>query len=222
MKRVLKDLCIVLIGAIIIGGGYLLCKIYCEKISGNDIIGIDIIHDKLEALGYSEDEINDIKKQFDDETIRNKLFSKKYDSLLEYKESKIFNIDHLDRYETYDNNTKYEKKDIVTYVEIGLDQEFYTNITEVTNYDDILVLVNKYYKLPNNYEANDLVSLGSYASYNGAKLKSLAFEAYKTMYDAAKKEGLSLRIVSAYRTESTQEYLFNRSTKNNGIEHALI
>ncbi len=180
-----------------------------------------VYNSELLDLGYTKTDISEIKNMFTEEQVKTYLLEKKYDSLLKYAESPIFNIEHIDRYSEYDNKTDYNEKDVVTYVEIGLDIEFYTNITEVANYDDKLVLVNKYYKLPSNYSASDLVSLGTYCSYNG-QMKSEAATAIKSMIDASKNDGLSMKIISAYRTESLQNTLFTNSTKRNGIEHALI
>ena len=105
-----------------------------------------------------------------------------------------------------------------------MDIEFYTNITEIANYDDIDAIVNKYYKLPDNFEAKDLVSIDSKykkSTYNYKLRKEAAGALYK-MIDAAAEDGIKLWVVSAYRTEKTQTNLFNNSKNSDGLEHALL
>ncbi len=179
---------------------------------------------ELTTLGYTEEEINEIEDIYNETEVQEYLLTKKYDSLLEFRKSTIFNIENLDRYDTYEKNNegKYSSIDVVTYVEVGLDKEFYTEISEITNYDNPLVLVNKYNKLPSKYEASDLVTLTSKYSSSSQKMKKVAAEAMMQMIDAAKSDGLSMKVISGYRTESLQNTLFTNSTKRNGLEHALI
>ena len=51
--------------------------------------------------------------------------------------------------------------DVVTYVNIGLDHPFYTNIQTVSDPAGLLALCNKYWKLPDGYEPSDLRPLSS-------------------------------------------------------------
>ena len=93
---------------------------------------------------------------------------------------------------------------------------------EITNYDEVDALVNKYHKLPSNYEAKDLVTLSKTYSSRGHKIKKVASEPLMKMIDAARADGLNLLVISGYRTESTQRGLFNNSVKRHGMDHALI
>ncbi|MBQ3419963.1 MAG: M15 family metallopeptidase [Erysipelotrichaceae bacterium] len=70
-----------------------------------------------------------------------------------------------------------------------------------------LVLVNKYYKLAEDYKPDDLVEVES--NYGRGFLRKEAYEAYKKMQDDAEKEGLSMYITSPYRSYDTQYKLYN-------------
>ncbi len=140
-------------------------------------------------------------------------------------ESKYYKKDYLKRYISYyENNPKIDKNLIVTYVNIGLDNDFYTNIKEVENPNDILVLVNKYNKLPEAYYPKDTIKLSSkyLVTDNKNELRAVAGNALMSMIDAINKENMNLWMISGLRTKSYQNMLFTNSTKKNGIEHALI
>lgn len=70
-----------------------------------------------------------------------------------------------------------------------------------------LVLVNKYYKLAEDYKPDDLVEVES--NYGRGFLRKEAYEAYKKMQNDAEKEGLSMYITSPYRSYDTQYKLYN-------------
>lgn len=181
-----------------------------------------IYYDELYALGYSKEDIDKIENKFKEEDVKKYLLNTKYDNLFNYSENDYFKISHIDRYNSFEEKSDYDTKDIVMYVEIGLDKEFYTEINEVDNYDNILVLVNKFNKLPKNYSATDLITLEGKYSSNNQKMKGDAAKSMKSMIDSAKADGLSMKVISGYRTESLQNTLFTNSTKRNGLAHALI
>lgn len=192
-----------------------------EKIKDMDEEDI-YYEDALKELGYSEFDIKYINYRFSKKDIEKYLLGKTNQGISDYMKSINFKIEHLDRYLSYDKLNDYDKNTVVIYVEIGLDQEFYTNIKEVIDYDSEQVLVNKYHKLPSNYEANDLVVIEKPYSNSSQSIKDVVLDPLKQMIDAAKEENLKLQVISAYRTESVQKYLFNNSKKKNGLEHALI
>lgn len=193
---------------------------------GKDITKEEYVYkEDLLLLGYSISDIDTIKSKISKSDVSRYLLTKKYDNLLKFISSPYFKIENISRYEAYYvKNKNYSTDDIVIYVEIGLDKEFYTDVTEITNYYDLDAIVNKYYKLPENYKPDDLVSIESKykgSSYN-YQLRKDAAEALYKMADAALEDGIKLTVVSAYRTESTQTTLFNNSVKNDGMQHALL
>lgn len=91
--------------------------------------------------------------------------------------------------------------------------------TRVADDGDLLVLVNKYYTVSMDYEPTDLVTIDNkYGTYTDMEMKSVAYEAYKKLYDDAKAEGFDLKLCSTMRSYNTQKTLFNNSLANRGRE----
>lgn len=110
-------------------------------------------------------------------------------------------------------------QDVIFMVNFGLDYPFYENINTVQNTGELLVFVNKHNRLPEGFEQKNLVNMNrSYTVNDGKKyqLSYVAYEKYVQMAEAARKEGLSLRVVSAYRTEDFQRRLYNENVRRSG------
>ena len=192
---------------------------------GREVTKEDYIYkDNLLNLGYNINEIKVIEKKISNINTKKFLLSKKYNNLTKFISSPYFNINNIERYENYyKNNPSYSIDDVVIYVEIGLDNEFYTNIKEIDNYLDVTALVNKYNKLPDNIIFDDLITLDKRYSNDGTKqLRSEAYDAVIDMIEAAKRENINLLVISAYRTSERQNSLFNNSVNKNGMDHALL
>lgn len=109
------------------------------------------------------------------------------------------------RYEDYASvNPKLSPEEIVWMVNSNQDKEKYNYDIPVSGYDDIAIIVNKYYKVPDDYEPSDLVLV------DGQKMRKEAATAFKKMQSDAKGEGLKILAVSGYRTVSYQRGLYNR------------
>ncbi len=106
--------------------------------------------------------------------------------------------------------------DIILQVNMNLDRAFYTDTAAIENPDSLLVLCNKYYYLSSSYVPNDLVSVASKNTRNGAKLRKEANEAFKRLCADAAKEGIEIRITTAYRGYGFQKTLYDRYVKNDG------
>ncbi|MBR4178431.1 MAG: M15 family metallopeptidase [Bacilli bacterium] len=194
-------------------------------VQGKDISKEEYVYkEDLLNLGYTIEEIKTIEKKISNINVKQLLLNKKYDNLINFISSPYFNVENIERYEKYYGlNPDYTTDEVVIYVEIGLDNGFYTNINEIENYYDITTLVNKYNKLPDNVIYEDLIELEKPYSKDGKrKVRSVVYDSIIKMIDDAKIDNVNLKVVSAYRTNSEQNYLFNNSTKKNGLEHALL
>ena len=137
-------------------------------------------------------------------------------------------IDHMNEFnveesnyieEYYDRYIEYKKKHseysddkIITYVNIGLDNDFYTNMIDTDMSDGYLIICNKYHKLKDNY-VPDLVSL---SGYGGGQMERVAAANFKEMVKAAKTAGISIYNVSGYRSFNTQKNLYNNYVSRDG------
>ncbi|MGO0062661.1 D-alanyl-D-alanine carboxypeptidase family protein [Brevibacillus fluminis] len=90
--------------------------------------------------------------------------------------------------------------------------------------DSLSILVNKQYKLPAHFKPADLVDPDVPFIFKGKSEKRLmrkeAAEALEKMFAGAKKDGIQLAGVSAYRSEATQRALFENYVKKDGEEAA--
>ena len=188
----------------------------------------------LETDDYINDYLQDYIKI---DYIDNDTFIKSVNHLLEkgYKveeinnlsfilSSKYYKYDLLDSYIEYYKKNEDKKDNIVVLVNIGLNNDFYTNVREIEDPDSLLVLVNKYNKLPDNYRPSDLEDFPSkYKIYTTARpMRKEAHDQLLKLFDDINKEGMNLWINSAFREKSYQNKLFTNSVANNGMNHALI
>lgn len=108
---------------------------------------------------------------------------------------------------------------IVLEVNMNHDFPFYENIQPAVMPNDLWVLCNKYYKLDASFTPENLVDVKEGYYVNDGKtyqLSSVAHEAFIKMADAAKKDGLNLKIISAYRTNNFQANLYEKYKDRNG------
>ena len=120
---------------------------------------------------------------------------------------------YYERYLAYKKiHSDYSDDTIITYVNIGLDHDFYTDMEETDMSDGYLIICNKYHKLKDNYVPN-LVSLNG---YGGGQMEKVAASHFKEMVNAAKKDGVSIYNVSGYRSFSTQKSLYNNYVSRDG------
>ncbi len=110
-------------------------------------------------------------------------------------------------------------QDVIFMVNLGFDYSFYENVAVIVKPYELSVLVNKYNQLPSGFAQQNLVNMNpSYTIRDGKQylLHSTAYEKYVQMAEAAKKEGRSLKVVSAYRTEDFQRRLYNKNLRASG------
>ncbi|WP_238672896.1 D-alanyl-D-alanine carboxypeptidase family protein [Turicibacter sanguinis] len=102
---------------------------------------------------------------------------------------------------------------------------FYKEITVVKFPKSLNVLVNKNYRLPDNYEPDDLVLLDvplyrNNTENEGNYMREEAAEALKSLFSEAEACGYTLIARSGYRSYATQVQLYNRYVSEDGVEAA--
>ena len=101
-----------------------------------------------------------------------------------------------------------------------MDYKFYDDSKAADTSKGMYTLVNKYFYLDNNYIPDDLVDVESKYARDSAKINKTAYENFKKMADAAKEEGLTLLITTAYRNYNFQATLYNNYVRQDGKEQA--
>lgn len=100
---------------------------------------------------------------------------------------------------------------------------FYQNIKETDVSKGVLMLCNKNYKLPADFEPRNLVPVpDGYYVMDGKDyvLESEVVSAFVQMADAAASEGLNLKVISGYRSEEFQVELYQSYGEAYGYEEA--
>ncbi|MDD4493755.1 MAG: hypothetical protein PHV32_05325, partial [Eubacteriales bacterium] len=112
-----------------------------------------------------------------------------------YQQLPFFYPDNIARYIAYKaGNPDWDCSKVILYVNIGLDNPFYTHIATVKDTDVLSVVVNKYHKLPSDY-VPVLVELPQSLCTPGAGrqyLQENALEAFEKMHDDAEALGLDI------------------------------
>lgn len=120
------------------------------------------------------------------------------------------------RYEAYrQEHPELTWEEVVWQVDAHLDEENYTNMKEIPSEhaDDKVLLVNKHFRLADDYEPKELVLYNDYLYMTPETLA-----AFEEMAAAAALEDLSIRPGSTYRSVDYQRDLYNAYVEEDGQE----
>lgn len=186
-----KKITIAVVIAVLVGSILISTKVFSKSKSGNSKSEEITLKEKYKLLGNINKKIN------------------------------YFSDDYIDRYLEYKKKNKnLSNSDIVLRVNIGLDQEFYTNFKKALNIDTTYVLVNKYYNLDSDYVPKNLEVIDSKYSVPGKKLVNVARISFEHLARKAENEGYSIRAASTYRSYSYQSNLYDNYVKQDGVSNA--
>ncbi len=147
--------------------------------------------------------------------IEKKSTDQEWEGIL-YYHSKLKN-----RYLEYQaKNPSLSKEDIITHVNIGIDQPYYTNTKETPYLNTNYILSNKYLYMSEDYVPSHLEPIDSNYSSGNRLLVCEAKDAFEKMAKDALSEGYTIRAMSAYRSYQYQKDLYERYVKQDGVEKA--
>ncbi len=135
------------------------------------------------------------------------------------RNEKYFLEKNLSRYLSYaKENPDIDAKEVITRINTNLDYAFYTHDIDSNLDDGLLIIVNKYHKLPSDYEP-ELVEMDSkYVNWGTRYMHPTAYEHLVEMIEDAKEDGIKLFSVSPYRSYKTQEDTYNGYVAKDGVE----
>lgn len=173
-------------------------------------------------IGYNANDINTIYNKLNTQSISLIIDNDYQKNISNILNLSYFKEDYLERYINYLSKEELDEETAIKYVNIGLDNDYYTNVIDVLNQDDILVLVNKYHKLASNYVPSDLETISSKYQWNGRtnQLRKDAKIAFEEMCETATKDNIYIYAGSGYRSYSTQLSLYNNYVKRDGFKNA--
>jgi len=169
---------------------------------------------KLLDIGYNSNDINKIYSILNDTSIELLINNNYIKDIVNIISISYFKEDNLERYIKYHTSSNLDNETIITYVNIGLDKEYYTSVNKIKKQDDVLVLVNKYNVLDKTYIPSDLEDIST--KYGSGKLRKEAKNAFEEMCNAALKDNIKLYSGSAYRSYDYQKNLYDRYVLQDG------
>ena len=138
-----------------------------------------------------------------------------------YEKISYYKKENKKRYIAYEKeNPTLTLEQIITYVNIGLDNLYYTNTKPADNLNTNLLLVNKYNYLTEDYVPSNLENISTTYARSGMQLVKEAKEAFETLSENAKKDGMNVIAMSSYRSYDYQVNLYNNYVVQDGKEAA--
>lgn len=138
-----------------------------------------------------------------------------------YEKISYYKKENKKRYIAYEKeNPTLTLEQIITYVNIGLDNPYYTNTKAADNLNTNLLLVNKYNYLTEDYVPSNLENISTTYARSGMQLVKEAKEAFETLSENAKKDGMNVIAMSSYRSYDYQVNLYNNYVAQDGKEAA--
>lgn len=159
----------------------------------------------------SKDTSNDVSEEASEES--SEAVSEEVGGGEKYSYIAWFKSENGKRYDAYgEKNPDFTLEQVVTYVNIGLDNPYYTNTYPASKEDGNFILVNKYSYVDKSFEPDNLVELDSSCKVSGKSVKLVkeAADAFKELSAEAKALEYDIIGMSGYRSYSYQENLYNR------------
>ena len=177
---------------------------------------------KLLTQGYTEKEIDLLEKYFTEEEITTLAAASKDEFLIQLLQDDYFIKDNLNRYTAYHNeNEESSARNAVAIVNTNTDYDYYTYDIDTDTSKDYLMIVNKYYHLSEGYVPDDLVNISNQYYYGeNHQIRSVVYDAFIDMWNAANNEGIYLIINSSYRTYAEQQAVYDSYKDSRGTTYA--
>ena len=175
---------------------------------------------KLLKIGYNKDEVKKIEKLSD--KTKDYILSLEYnDDLVNLINEKYFIEKNLKTYIEYNKDTDKNLTDVIAIVNVGANNNWYTNTKKSDISKGNLMLKNKFYSLDNTYNSDNMKKVSNQYSYGENQMVTEdTYDAFLSMFNAAKKEDLTLIINSSFRSYEEQEEVYNDYKNTRGEEYA--
>ena len=152
----------------------------------------------------------------------NKKELTKEEKLIEdMKKISYYRKEYKERYITYQKeNNSLSIEDVITHVNIGIDQPYYTNTKPSENLNTNLILVNKYNYVTQDYIPENLEPIDTAYARSGMQLVSEAKNAFEELSQNAKEDDMTILAMSSYRSYDYQVNLYNNYVETDGKQAA--
>ena len=152
----------------------------------------------------------------------NKKELTKEEKLIEdMKKISYYRKENKERYITYQKeNNSLSIEDVITHVNIGIDQPYYTNTKPSENLNTNLILVNKYNYVTQDYIPENLEPIDTAYARSGMQLVSEAKNAFEELSQNTKEDDMTILAMSSYRSYDYQVNLYNNYVETDGKQAA--
>ena len=169
--------------------------------------------------GYDAKEINYILKSATNESLKEFLEKDYIKDISKFLQYDFALLSNLDRYITYQNENNIDSELVVIYVNIGLDKEFYEDVTTTDKFS-YNMLINKYHGVSEEFVPENLIDVPNEYGKN-QKLNEEALKSFiKMSEDCKAATNYKLMIRSGYRDFKEQEKTYNTYLKTYGRVYA--
>ncbi|MGN1182817.1 MAG: D-alanyl-D-alanine carboxypeptidase family protein [Faecalibacillus sp.] len=133
----------------------------------------------------------------------------------QFEKYSFYKKKNLQRYQDYqEKHEAMSTEDIITYVNMNRDYDFYELIIQQNQPNSIHTIVNKYYQLDASYEPDDLVEIndknGQYgAKYSKHQARQIVYQDFQSLVQLCHEQGFELYVCSGYRSTRWQEEIYN-------------
>ncbi len=163
---------------------------------------------KLTKLGYTKEQAKEIVNMDKGKKVLNYEYN---EAMLDILKGKYYLDKNLMYYIDYYNEHKdLSINDIIAIVNVHRNSEFYSLDLETDTSKGYSMLVNKYYGLSKDYKPENLYKIKNWYSYGDQTIDEEVYDQFIAMYNAAKKEDLSLIINDSYRSYEDQDETYKR------------
>ena len=176
---------------------------------------------KLLKVGYNENEITKIQDKLDNKYI-DKLLTIKYDAnIAKFIDEKYFIKDNLDKYLEYKKENEDEDyTKIVSIINTEANIDWLDSEKQTDTSKNELMLVNRIYGLPSDYEPEDIINVPSQYAYSGKKISESIMDKIIELINAGKTNGYTFVISDGYRSYKEQENIYNNYVSSYGKSEA--
>lgn len=176
---------------------------------------------KLLEKGYESETVELIQNKLDDDSLTLLLSEDKIDYVKEILSEKYFIEKNFEEYLSfYQENSKKSFNDVVTLVNVGATDDWYSDVKITDTSDKYTVLVNKFYALPEDYDVGTIKTFSSTYAYGTVSAEETCYDAFIEMAKSAKEDGITLILTSGYRTYEYQEKLYDDMKASKGEAYA--
>ena len=163
---------------------------------------------KFMQKGWTKKEANEIEKLYKDH-LKDILKMRTNENIIKLAKEKYFLYKHLNDYLEYvKNNEDKSLKDVVAIINVHADNDWYSKDIESDTSLNEKLIVNKFYFIDETYAPEDIVNIPIKYAYDNNRLRQIALDKYKELWDAAYADGIKLIINSSYREYSKQQKIY--------------